>query len=111
MTEELKQMMEDVTDNDRLWAALAWLPIGPLWPIVAVLVLLLDETKNRPYVRYHAILSLATGVALIPLSIVTCGVGALLYLAFFFWAYQAYVGQEVNIPFITDWVRRQGWTS
>ncbi|MDX9833396.1 MAG: hypothetical protein RBU35_24230 [Anaerolineae bacterium] len=99
----------DVTSNDKLWAALSWLPPTPLWPLMAVLALLLDETKDRPFVRYNAVLSLVTGAALIPISIVTLGCGALLYLVFFYWAYQAFMGQEVKVPFLSDWVKRQGW--
>ena len=99
----------DITPDDRMWAALAWLPITPLWPLLAVVALLLENTKDRPFVRYNAILSIATGVVLIPLSIVTLGCAALLYLVFFYWAYQAMMGQEVRVPFLSDWVKRQGW--
>jgi len=93
--------------NERLWAALSWIPVTPLWPILAILALLLDETKNSEYVRYHAILSIATGLVLIPVTILTIGCGALLYLVFFYWAYLAYQGREVNVPFVSDWVRQQ----
>jgi uncharacterized protein len=103
------QVYEDATDNDRLWAALAWLPISPLWPLFAVLALLLDDTRNRPFIRYHAIVSIVLGLALIPLSIVTLGCGALVYLVFFWWAFEAYNGRVVEIPVISDWVRKQGW--
>jgi hypothetical protein len=111
MSEELKTTATatEATVNDRFWAALSWIPITPLWPIMAILALLLEDTRNRPYIRRHAVLSVATGIALIPLSIITCGLGALLYLLFFYWAYQAYVGREVTIPVVTDWVRKQGW--
>ena len=101
----------DLTSDDKLWAALSWLPPTPLWPLMAVLALLLDDTKNRPFVRYNAVLSLVTGVALIPISIVTLGCGAILYLVFFYWAYQAMMGQEVRVPWLSDWVKRQGWAS
>lgn len=109
--EESKSQQRDMTasDNDRLWAALAWLPISPIWPLFAVLALLLDDTKNRPFVRYHAIVSLALGIALIPISVITLGCGAIVYLVFFWWAFEAYNGRVVEIPVISDWVRRQGW--
>ena len=111
--EELQEIASgikaDLTSDDKLWAALSWLPPTPLWPLMAVLALLLEDTKNRPFVRYNAILSLVTGVVLIPISIVTLGCGALLYLVFFYWAYQAFMGQEVKVPFLSDWVKRQGW--
>ena len=99
----------DITQDDRLWAALSWIPISPLWPVFAIVALLLEDKKDRPFVRYHAVLSLATGVILIPLSIVTCGCAALIYIVFFYWAYIAYQGQTVEIPFVTDFARNQGW--
>jgi uncharacterized membrane protein len=98
-----------ITSQDRLWAALSWLPITPLWPILAVLALLVEGPKDQPFVRYNAVLSLATGVILIPLVIVTVGCAALLYLVFFYWAYQASQGQQVEVPLVSDWVRKWGW--
>jgi uncharacterized membrane protein len=99
----------EITSDDRLWAALSWIPISPLWPIFAIIALLLEDKKDRPFIRYHAVLSIATGVILIPLSIVTCGCAALIYLVFFYWAFVAYQGQIVEIPFVTDFARNQGW--
>lgn len=99
----------DITNDDRLWAALSWIPVSPLWPIVSILALLMDDKQGRPFVRYHAIISLITGIALIPLSIVTCGLAALVYLVFFYWAYRAYQGQMVEIPLVSEWARQQGW--
>jgi hypothetical protein len=98
-----------ITSEDRLWAALSWLPITPLWPICAVLALVLEGPKDRPFVRYNAVLSLASGIILIPLVIVTVGCAALLYFVFFYWAYQASQGQQVEVPLVSGWVRRWGW--
>ena len=99
----------EVTSDDRLWAALSWLPVSPLYPLLAVLMLLMDEKKHRPFIRYNAVLSLATGAALIPLSIITLGFAALGYLLFFWWAYQAYKGVTVKLPFLSDLVQNQRW--
>jgi uncharacterized membrane protein len=99
----------EISSNDRLWAALSWIPATPLWPILPILALVLDDTKERPFVRYNAVLSLATGLILIPLSIVTVGIAALVFLVFFYWAYQAYQGKWADVPWVSDWIRRQGW--
>jgi hypothetical protein len=98
-----------ITSEDRMWAALSWLPITPLWPILAVIALLAEGPKGRPFVRSNAVLSLATGVILIPLTIVTVGCAALLYLVFFYWAYQASQGRQVEVPLVSGWVRKWGW--
>jgi len=71
--------------------------------------LLTETTKDRAFVRTNALLSLVTGIVLIPLTIVTLGCAALIYLVFFYWAYQAFQGQEPQVPLISSWVRNQGW--
>lgn len=50
-----------VTADDRLWAALVWLPaIG--W-IIAILVLLMEQNRARPFQRFHAVNALGVAVA------------------------------------------------
>jgi hypothetical protein len=102
-------MNTDVTENDRLWAALAWVPVTPLWPLVAIAVLFLGETKERPYIRYHAFVSLVSGLILIPVTALTLGLGGVLYLVFFYYAYLAYQNRPVEVPFVSGFVRQQGW--
>jgi uncharacterized membrane protein len=93
-----------VTSDDRLWAALSWIPVSPLYPLVALLMLLMEEKKTRPFIRQNAVLALVTGAVLIPVSIFTLGLGALGYLLFFWWAYQAYQGEDVHVPVVSDWI-------
>ncbi len=109
MTEEQLPPSAELTSDDKLWAALAWIPVSPMWPIIAVIVLLMEDKKNRPFIKYNAVLSIATGVILIPISILTLGLGALAYFVFFWWAYQAYQGQTVNVPVVSDFIKKQGW--
>lgn len=104
MSEETSSPQYEITSDDRLWAALSWLPISPLYPVVSFLMLLMDDKKERPFIRRNAVLSLATGAVLIPVSILTLGLGALGYLLFFWWAYQAYQGTQPHVPFVSDWV-------
>ncbi len=80
-----------------------------MYPILAIVALMMEDTKDRPFVRYNAVLSIATGAILIPLSFITCGLAALTFLVFFYWAYQAYQGQTVEIPVVSDWIRGRGW--
>ncbi len=102
----------ETTSNDKLWAALGY-PI----PLVALIVLFLEDKKSRPYIKFHAVQSLAANVlfyvVITILSVVTLGFGGLcaplLWLVFLYWAYQAYQGQDIHIPFVTDFIRNQGW--
>ena len=108
MTDEVV-VSPEITSDDRLWAALTWIPISPLWPIFSIVALLLEEKKDRPFIRYNAIVSLVLGLVLIPLSIITCGCAALIYIVFFYWAFVAYQGETVEIPWVSDFIRNQGW--
>ena len=99
----------EITSNDRMWAALSWLPITPLWPILAVAALFMEGTKDRPFVRYNAIVSIATGVAAAIAAVVTLGVGSILFLVFFYWAYKAYQGEMVEVPVVSNFCRDRGW--
>jgi uncharacterized membrane protein len=96
--------MSDVTQDDKLWAAL-----GYVIPLIAIVVLFMEDKKNRPYVKFNAVQSLVATVALTIISSVTLGCGTVLFLAMLWWAYQAYQGQDVRIPMISDFIRNQGW--
>lgn len=104
-----------ITQNDKLWSLLSWLPwIG--W-IPAILTLLLEPQKARPFIRYNAIQALITNVALlileIILAIVTVGVGGcillVLWLALLYPAIKSYQGEWVEVPLITSFCKNQGW--
>ena len=106
---------EEITDDDKLWALLSWLPwIG--W-VLAIIALVIEPQKNRPFVRYHAVQSLVTNVALtlvgIVLSIVTLGICAtiwwLVWVVLLYPGVKAYQGEWFNIPVVTDFCKNQGW--
>lgn len=99
----------DITSDDRLFAALAYV----FSPIVPVILLLMEDKKNRPFIRAHNAQALAVGIVgiiVVPiLAAFTFGCGGLLWLVMLYWAYKAYQGQYVNIPVVTDFVKSQGW--
>ena len=94
----------DLTSDDKLWAMLSY-----LIPIIAIVVLFMEDKKSRPYIKFNAVQSLVATVILSILSTVTCGFGAVLFLIMLWWAYQAYQGQNINIPVVSDFIRKQGW--
>jgi uncharacterized protein len=53
------QVPMDVTDDDKLWALLSWI----FAPIVPIIVLLLEDKKTRPFIKYNAIQALILSVA------------------------------------------------
>ncbi len=101
----------DVTSDDKLWALLAYV----LSPIVPVIILLMEDKKNRPFLKAHNMQALVLGIVEVVLSIVIgwTVVGLclpfLLWLAMIYWGIQAYQGKYVTIPVVTDFVKSQGW--
>jgi uncharacterized membrane protein len=93
-----------LTSDDKLWAAL-----GYVFPIIAIVVLFMEDKKARPYIKFNAVQSLVVTVALTIISTVTFGCGTVLFLVMFWWAYQAYQGLDVKIPMISDFIKNQGW--
>ena len=107
-------MPSELTSDDKLWAALSYV----FAPIVGIIVLLMEDKKNRPFVKFNAVQSIAASIVFwivaTIITTVTIGFGGLcvpvLWLVFLYWAYQAYQGQSVNIPVVTNFIR-QGWNS
>jgi uncharacterized membrane protein len=104
--------VSDVSSDDKLWAALGY-PIA----LIAIIVLFMEDKKNRPFIKFHAVQSIAANVVFwvvaTILATVTLGFGGLcaplLWLVFLYWAYQAYQGQMFEIPFVTGFIRGQNW--
>ncbi len=109
----------DITDNDKLMAALSY----PIF-IVAIIILLAEDMKARPFQKYHAVQALAVNVALWILVGVlgcilaavsffiggVCGLAApLLWLVTLYWAYEAYQGKYFEIPWLTEFLKSQNW--
>ncbi len=101
----------DVTQDDKLWAALAWV----FTPLVPIIILLMQDKKDRPFIKAHNMQALVWGVVFYVLVAITSmfliglclwPIGFILQL---YWAYQAYQGKLVVIPVLTDFVKNQGW--
>jgi uncharacterized protein len=97
----------DITSDDKLWGLLSYI----FTPLVPLIVLLMEDKKNRPFLRYHAIQSLAFGVVMMISYVIVIGcclspvwlVGAIYY------GIKAYNGEYVAIPFLTDFCKQQKW--
>ncbi len=107
-----EQMSPEITSDDKLWSAL-----GYVIPIIAIIVLFIEDKKNRPFIRFHAVQALAFNVVLWVLifivSLVTLGFGALcaplLWLVSFWPAYDSFQGKYTELPVITNFIKKQGW--
>lgn len=110
MTEQ--PVNSDITNDDKLWAALGY-PI----PLIPIIVLLMEDKKERPFIKFHAVQSLAFNIALwviiFIISAVTLGFGAIcapvLWLITLWPAYDSYQGNYTELPVITNFIKNQGW--
>ena len=103
----------DVTEDDKLWAFLAYV----FTPLIPIILLLIEDKKDRPFIKAHNAQALAWGIFNLiggtilssilffcfglP-SILIWGVGV-------YWGWKAYQGEYVTIPVVTDFVKGQGW--
>ncbi len=106
--------LNDVTLDDRRWALLAYL----FTPIVPLFILMLDDVRQRPFVRAHLGQALALGAVAVALLVLapmtlclTSFLFVLLYAGIVYWGVQAYNGQIVRIPYLSEYIEQQGWFS
>lgn len=119
MAEEKAPPTEEITENDKLMAAISY-PI----PLLAIIILLVENMRSRPFQKFHAVQSLAANVVLwvivvilaCILGLVTFFIGGcggflplLLWFVTLYWAYLSYQGQYFEIPVVTDFIKNQGW--
>jgi len=103
-----ESMNPEISSDDKLWAALCYIPY--VNPIISIIVLLMEEKKNRQFIKYHAVQSLVLGIIAYLLTPV-CGIGLLVAVYMLYLAYQAYQGKYENVPALTDFIKNQGWVS
>ena len=114
-----------VSDNDKMMGLLSYV----VSLIVPLVILLSESGKRRGFQRYHAVHSLALSVILFVITLVlACTIGLVLelvtaglgtcclaplalvpYALSIYYGVQAYQGQYVVIPVVTDFVKGQGW--
>ncbi len=105
--------MTEVTSDDKLWAALSYV----FAPVLGIIVFLMEDKKARPFIKFHAVQSIAVSVVVwilvVILATVTLGFGGicapLVWFVFLYWGYKAYQGEMVSIPVVTDFIKKQGW--
>ena len=101
----------DATSDDKLWALLAYI----LTPIVPIIIMLMEDKKDRPFIKAHNAQALVVGVVNVILGValgwtlVLACVPLIVWFACIYWGIQAYSGKYVEIPVISNWVKNQGW--
>ena len=102
-----------VSSDDKLWALLCYVLFPPLVPIV--ILLFMQDKKNRPFIRAHNAQALVMGILGILLTVfvgwtvfLSC-LPLALWIFLIYWGIQGYQGKYVTIPVVTSFCKNQGW--
>lgn len=104
----------DVTSDDRLWGLLAYL----LTPLVPIIILVMEDKKNRPFLKAHNSQALILGIVeyllAIILGAITLGIGScilsiVILVINILYGIKANKGETFEIPVITNFVRQKNW--
>ena len=93
----------EVTSDDKLWALLTYV----FTPLVPIIILLMEDKKNRPFLKAHNAQALILGI----IAVITSSfcVGILVWFYMIYLGIQAYNGKTVEVPVITNLCKGQGW--
>lgn len=101
------------TSDDRLWALLSYL----FTPLIPIIILLMQDKKDRPYIKSHTMQALVLGVALVIINTIGAFIpvlGCIFPIAtlvlVIYYGIKAYRGENFDIPVITNFVKSQGWS-
>jgi len=103
-------LSSEVSSDDRLWTLLAYI----FSPLVPIILLLIEDKKNRPFIRAHNAQALVMGIVNFILAVVvawfTFGcLNLIIWILMVYWGIKAYQGNYVKIPVVTDLCKNQGW--
>jgi uncharacterized membrane protein len=93
----------EITSDDKLWALLAYV----FSPLVPIIIMLMEDKKNRPFLKAHNAQALILGI----IAVITSSfcIGILVWFYMLYLAFQAYNGKTVEVPVITNFCKNQGW--
>ena len=106
----------NVTADDKTWGGLSYIPI------VGLVVLFLQDKASRPFIKKHAVQSVAL-FAVVFLATLVVGWIPIIGWIFSFIAWlglgiymlmnliKALNGKDLDVPVITEFIRKQGWIS
>jgi uncharacterized protein len=93
----------EITSDDKLWALLAYI----FSPLVPIIIMVMEDKKNRPFLKAHNVQALILGI----IAVITSSfcVGILVWFYMIYLGIQAYNGKLVEVPVITNLCKNQGW--
>ena len=105
---EINDFDPEITSDDKLWVLLSYV----FSPVVPIIILFLEDKKNRPFIKAHNTQVLILGIinVILGLTVVLSCVSVLLWIYMVYLGIQGYQGKYVNIPVISDFAKNQGWS-
>ena len=99
----MTNLNSEITSDDKLWALLAYV----FSPLVPIIILVMEDKKNRPFLKAHNAQALILGI----IAVITSSfcVGILVWFYMIYLGIQAYNGKLVDVPVITNLCKNQGW--
>jgi uncharacterized membrane protein len=93
----------EITSDDKLWALLAYI----FSPLVPIIIMVMEDKKNRPFLKAHNAQALILGI----IAVITSSfcIGILVWFYMIYLGIQAYNGKIVEVPVITNLCKGQGW--
>ncbi|MCC6147598.1 MAG: DUF4870 domain-containing protein [Anaerolineaceae bacterium] len=105
------QVAPESTSDDRLWGLLAYI----FTPLIPVVILLMEDKKNRPFLKAHNMQALVLGVIewviniLLSFIVIGCITSVITLILNIYLGIRANKGEVFEIPVISNFVRNQGW--
>ena len=101
----------EISSDDKLWALLGYI-FSPLIPLI---MLLMEDKKKRPFIKFHAVQAIVLGVvefilyAVLGWIFVGLCLGLALFAYMIYIGVKAYQGEYVVVPMVTDFIKKQNW--
>lgn len=102
----------DSSSDDRLWALLTYI----FTPLIPIVIMLMPDKKDRPFLKAHNGQALVLGIAewlinilLTPVAFVGCITAIITIVVNIYLGMKANKGEVFEIPIIGPFVRQQGW--
>ena len=96
----------DITQDDKLIAALCY----ALSPLVPIIIMFMEDKKERPFIKAHLMQSLAAGIGAAILTTIMAMlpfIGCLspfVWLVMLYYAYKAFQGEVFDVPVVSSFI-------
>jgi len=115
------------TSDDKLWSGLSYFSQCVIPVVLPLVLLFMEQTKSKAFVRHHAITTLGLAAAAVVYEILAFIVNMILvailpFLACITWllfvvpvvpfviyGIKALKGETVEVPYLSEFMRKQGW--